>query len=137
MLSHHPGGLFAYPAGAHRLDVMGTSRDAVVHDIHRLMDSGEELRELILDSRKGFEAGLKMLDEGVSMPKALASLNTAARRVRMTELLSEFEDCRHRLRLSITTAGLDEGMTIGDIGRAFGVSRQLASRFAKEARGGT
>jgi nucleotidyltransferase/DNA polymerase involved in DNA repair len=98
------------------------------------MDSGQELRELILDSREGFKTGLKMLDEGVAMEKALTALNTAARRQRMTQLLNEFEECRHRLRLSITTAGLDEGMSIGDIGRAFGVSRQLASRFAKEAR---
>ena len=135
-LFRHPGGLSAPPAWTPRLVVMGSSRDAVVRDIHRLMESGEELRELILDSRMGFETGLKMLEEGQSIETTLASLNTAARRVRMTELLSEFEERRHYLRLSITAAGLDEGMTIGDIGRAFGVSRQLASRFAKEARGG-
>jgi transposase-like protein len=54
--------------------------------------------------------------------------------VAMTDLLAEFDECRHRLRISITAAGLEEGMSIGDIGRAFGVSRQLAARFAKEVR---
>jgi hypothetical protein len=113
---------------------MPDSRDAVIADVRRLMDSGQELRGQILESRKGFTRGLKLLEGGVPLSEALAELNTAERRLRMTELLAEFDDCRHRLRISITAAGLEEGMTIGDIGRAFGVSRQLAARFAKEVR---
>jgi hypothetical protein len=114
---------------------MSEARDAVISDIHRLMDSGQELRSLILDSRKGFTKGVKLLESGVPLSEALTELNTAQRRMRMTDLLTEFDECRHRLRLSITAAGLEEGMSIGDIGRAFGVSRQLAARFAKEVRG--
>ena len=78
--------------------------------------------------------GLKLLESDTPLGRALVELNSAERRVRMTELLSEFDECRHRLRISITAAGIEEGMSIGDIGRAFGVSRQLAARFAKEAR---
>lgn len=110
-------------------------RDAVAADIRRLMDSGQRLRALILESRKGFAKGLELLGNDVPLVDALAALNTAERRKRMTDLLDEFEADRHRLRLSITAAGLHEGMTIGEIGRAFGVSRQLAARFAKEVRG--
>ncbi len=113
---------------------MPAARDAVITDIHRLMASGQELRDQLLESRKGFAHGLTLLEQGTSLSEALADLNSAERRVRMTDLLSEFDECRHRLRISITAAGLEEGMTIGDIGRAFGVSRQLAARFAKEAR---
>jgi len=114
---------------------MPDARDAVIADVRRLMDSGQELRSQILESRKGFTKGLALLERGVPLSDALAELNTAERRLRMTELLAEFDECRHRLRISITAAGLDEGMSIGDIGRAFGVSRQLAARFAKEVRG--
>ena len=113
---------------------MTEARDAVMSDVRLLMDSGQELRSAILDSRKGFAKGLKMLEVGAPLRQTLAELNTAERRQRMTELLSEFDECRHRLRISITAAGLEEGMTIGEIGRAFGVSRQLAARFAKEVR---
>jgi len=110
------------------------ARDEVISDIQRLMDSGQELRALVQESRKGFIKGLKLLDSGMPLEQALAELNTAERRLKMTDMLSEFDECRHRLRVSITAAGLEEGMSIGDIGRAFGVSRQLAARFAKEVR---
>jgi len=113
---------------------MSRARDAVISDVRRLMDSGQELRALILESRKGFTKGIKLLESGVPLSQALTELNTAERRTRMTDMLSEFDESRHRLRLSITAAGLEEGMSIGDIGRAFGVSRQLAARFAKEVR---
>jgi hypothetical protein len=112
-----------------------TKRELVGRDIQRLIDVGQELRDQLLESRRGFEKGLRMLDRGVEINEALRVLNAAERRQRMTDRLSELEACRHQLRLSITVAGLEEGMSIGDIGRAFGVSRQLASRMAKEARG--
>ncbi len=113
---------------------MSEARDAVISDIHRLMASGQLLRDQLVESRKGFEKGLDLLDRDMPLSQALAELNTADRRERMTDLLAEFDECRHRLRISITKAGLEEGMSIGDIGRAFGVSRQLAARFAKEVR---
>ena len=90
---------------------------------------------LIGESRTGLTRGLDLLDHGVPLGEALAELRTAERRLRMTDMLNAFDECRHRLRISITAAGLEEGMTIGAIGRAFGVSRQLAARFAKEVRG--
>jgi len=105
-----------------------------MRDVRRLMDCGQELRALILESRKGFTKGLKLLETGIPLDQALTELNTAQRRLKMTDMLSEFDECRHRVRVSITAAGLEEGMSIGDIGRAFGVSRQLAARFAKEVR---
>jgi DNA-directed RNA polymerase sigma subunit (sigma70/sigma32) len=121
---------------------MSSARDQVIADIQRLVDSGQALREQLSTSRKGFARGLKLLEDDMPLIEAMAELNSAERRVRMTDLLTEFDECRHRLRLSITAAGLEEGMTVTEIGRAFGVSRQLAARFAKEvrardARGGT
>jgi len=113
---------------------MPDARDAVIADVHRLMDSGQELRALILESRTAFMTGVELLEQGVPLGEALTELRTAERRLRMTDMLNEFDECRHRLRISITAAGLEEGMSIGDIGRAFGVSRQLAARFAKEVR---
>ncbi len=113
---------------------MSEAREAVTSDVRRLMDCGQELRALILESKKGFTKGMKLLDSGVSLSQALADLNAAERRLRMTDMLNEFDECRHQLRISITAAALEEGMSIGDIGRAFGVSRQLAARFAKEVR---
>ena len=48
--------------------------------------------------------------------------------------LKHLEETRHRSRTVIFAAGLDEGLSIGELSRLYGFSRQLAQRFAKEAR---
>jgi hypothetical protein len=51
------------------------------------------------------------------------------------DALEALEHSRHEMRVAFIGPSLDEGMSIGEIGRSLGVSRQLAARFAKEARG--
>ncbi len=97
------------------------------------MEAGQALRAQISYSRKRLEQGIKALELGASMEAALTESDSAERRTKMTDLLAEFEAARHQLRLSVAATGLEEGMTIGAIGRALGISRQLAARIAKEA----
>ncbi len=58
----------------------------------------------------------------------------AKARLALREAFDQFEHQRHRTRLALVRAGLEEGMTIGELGRAWGFSRQLAARYAKECR---
>ena len=48
--------------------------------------------------------------------------------------LDELERARHRVRQAVFALGLSEGMSIGDLGRLYGFSRQLAARIAREVR---
>ncbi|HEX4434925.1 MAG TPA: hypothetical protein VH012_08840 [Acidimicrobiales bacterium] len=48
--------------------------------------------------------------------------------------LEELETVRRRVRKAVFALGLSEGMTIGDLGRLYGFSRQLAARIARELR---
>ena len=50
--------------------------------------------------------------------------------------LDDLERARHRVRQAVFALGLSEGMTIGDLGRLYGFSRQLAARIAREVREG-
>jgi hypothetical protein len=63
-----------------------------------------------------------------------AGSDASALRKSTNEHLAEYEHRRHQMRLSFILPALDEGMSIGDIGRTLGVSRQLAARLVKEAR---
>lgn len=54
-------------------------------------------------------------------------------RASVTDAIKGFESTRHRVRLDLVGMSLDEGMTIAEIARAWGVSRQLASRWVQEA----
>jgi hypothetical protein len=55
---------------------------------------------------------------------------------KMTAVLKELERARYEARSAAFALGLTEGLSIGELGRLYGVSRQLAQRFAKEAREG-
>ena len=44
------------------------------------------------------------------------------------------ERTRHASRIAVFAVGLAEGISIGELGRLYGFSRQLGQRFAKEAR---
>jgi len=49
--------------------------------------------------------------------------------------LKTLEEARHRSRTAVFAVGMAEGVSIGELARLYGSSRQLAQRFAKEARG--
>jgi dihydroxyacetone kinase DhaKLM complex PTS-EIIA-like component DhaM len=115
---------------------MSAKRDAVIAAIQELERAGRRLATTIQESHAALHESLALLDRGTSLADTLEFMGTAERRLRMTVEMSEFEEARHRLRLAVTDAGLEEGMTIAAVGRAFGVSRQLAAKFAKELRDG-
>jgi hypothetical protein len=51
--------------------------------------------------------------------------------------LDRLERARHRVRQAVFALGLSEGMTIGELARLYGFSRQLAARIAREVREGS
>ena len=51
----------------------------------------------------------------------------------VTAAIQGFEITRHRLRLVLVAMSVDEGMSIAEVARNWGVSRQLASRWVQES----
>jgi hypothetical protein len=45
--------------------------------------------------------------------------------------LRNFEDVRHRMRVACFRLSLADGLSIGEVARLWGVSRQLASRMVR------
>ena len=110
-----------------------TAITAVEHTIA----ASEALRATL---RLGEATGRKMikkLESGVPVSGVVSAAGGNAADIRQTtnDALAIFEPRRHEIRIAFIGTSLDEGLSIGDIGRSLGVSRQLAARFAKEARG--
>ena len=55
----------------------------------------------------------------------------------LSEALSELDRCRRASRVASFRSALEHGMSINELARIWGFSRQMASRYAKEARDGT
>ena len=68
------------------------------------------------------------------VPVADAFSDMAMPWAEVTRQLDELERARHRVRTAVFALGLSEGMTIGQLGRLYGFSRQLAARIAAEVR---
>ena len=68
------------------------------------------------------------------IPVAEAFSDMAMPWAEVARQLDELERARHRVRTAVFALGLSEGMSIGELGRLYGFSKQLAARVAREAR---
>ena len=63
----------------------------------------------------------------------LPEVRADAWRAAVTDAIRGFEAARHRVRLLLVAIEVDEGRSIGEVARIWGVSRQLASRWVQES----
>jgi hypothetical protein len=113
----------------------GGERERVVRGLDSLLEEGRNARQAIRDNEVLIRQALKEMSKGATVASTMGQVDAGFGRQHVKEALDALAAARHELRLATILAGLDEGMTIGDLGRSWGISRQLASRFAKEARG--
>jgi hypothetical protein len=109
-------------------------RTAAIADIEHLLAAAQALRASVRSTEVQYRRTLRLLEKGAEISDALEDVQAGATRLTLTQTLDTFEMMRHRSRLALVAAGLAEGMTIGELGRTWRFSRQLASRYAKEAR---
>lgn len=77
---------------------------------------------------------IEVLRSGITMEAKMLRADSSTLSRDLTQRLEEFEEVRREIRLSITAALRAEGLSASEIGDLFGVTRQLASRFARDAR---
>ena len=109
--------------------------ERVIGDVLRYSEVGDRLAERLVRQSVWNLEDIERLRSGSTLGESVRATRSADRSRELTRLLDEFEHVRRDLRTSVTAAALHEGMTITEIGDIFGVSRQLANRLVKEARG--
>ncbi len=100
----------------------------------QLLEAMEGLRRSTKVAEGVIRRALRASPQGMDTVTAVAAICPAETRQSMNDALKSLETARHHMRLVIISAALDEGTSIGELGRLFGFSRQLAARYAKEAR---
>lgn len=99
-----------------------------------LMEANAAARSLLRDNARLLSRALRLLDAGVEVPAVLDQVPVDAPRLRSNEVFDRLTHARHTLRIVVIGECLDAGFSIGDLGRRWGFSRQLAARYAKEWR---
>ena len=80
----------------------------------------------------------KVLDEmrvDREITGTLLHVRADAWRAAVTNALRRFEAARHRVLLVLVAIQVQEGRSIGEVAKDWGVSRQLASRWVQESSG--
>jgi hypothetical protein len=79
----------------------------------------------------------RQLERGELLTTVIERNRIAKTRVSLTNSVADLERARNQVRMACFRLGLEEGATIGELGRLWGFSRQLASRVASQARRGS
>lgn len=106
----------------------------VIDDVVRYREATERLIEGLRRQVGDSETDVAIMRSGITMAEKMALSDSAHSSRELTRLLAEFEAARRDIRVSVTAALLAEGLSTTEIGSSFGVTRQLANRFAREAR---
>ena len=115
----------------------------LVDTLHSLLESYDEATEsiehlarMLRSTRTNNRRTRSQLEKGSSIRDVFSAIPTGDLRQSLTRAMADVEAARHKARRMAFARGLEEGMSIGELARMWGFSRQLAARFAKEARDG-
>jgi hypothetical protein len=110
---------------------MSEPREQMVEDVRRYMAAGERLVAGITEFITMNAEALVDIEAGMTVTESFRIRDSASWSRRVSSLIDEFEARRRDTRSSSAEVLLEEGRSVTEIGRAFGVSHQLASRFVK------
>jgi hypothetical protein len=114
---------------------MSEKHDAAIRAVEELIEANKEMRRRLRANELVLRRAHKALEEGNDIATTCEMVPSTDPRHAMAIALQALVKARHHLRLAVFAAGLEEGMTIGELSRYWGFSRQLGARYAKEARG--
>lgn len=108
-------------------------QDLATASLEGLIDSTVALRSELLTHEAVCRRVLADVEDGNSIGYVLPAVDADRWRSALTDAIKAFEITRHHSRLVLVAMSLDEGCSIAEIARTWGVSRQLASRWVQEA----
>jgi len=109
-------------------------RERVLASVDTFVETCDRFRKTLRSVAASNRRVRSLVEEGGPVRDVLAAIPTSAIRKTMTQQIEELEAARHNVRKAVFALGLNEGLSIGELSRLMGFSRQLAATYAKEAR---
>jgi hypothetical protein len=113
---------------------MSEGIERVIDDVLRYRAAAKGLIEGLEHQIGSSDEDIEVMRSGISMMDKMCRSTSAELSRDLTYRLERFEAVRRDIRVSITAALLGEGLSTVEIGELFGVTRQLAGRFVRDAR---
>ena len=111
---------------------MTPRRDAAAESLRETLEAMRHTREQLRATEAAYRRAIRAIQQGLPIGDTLDIIAAPSTRVDLNSALSALEHSRHRSRLSMFAGGIDEGLSISELGRKMGFSRQLAARYVHE-----
>ena len=105
----------------------------VALSVQQLVDTLADARSTFREVEQFFQRALKKADRGGNLQSALLSPELGLSRQSMNDAVDAIERQRREMRHKLFALAMTEGYSIGEMGRMFGFSRQLASKYREGA----
>jgi hypothetical protein len=114
------------------MNVMKKVESDAMRSVQRVIDSLAEARSTFREVEVSFQRALRKAQRSGDVESALLTPQLAELRQSVNDAVDEVERQRREMRLKLFALAMTEDYTIGEVGRLFGFSRQLASKYARE-----
>ncbi len=109
------------------------AKDAAVQALEEVADALNDAQRALRVAEVAARKGLRRRDRGLLSAAQLRADPVTKYRPGVDEALARLEQARHKAAVSIFAVALEDGMSIVELSRIYGFSRQRASRYAQEA----
>ena len=113
---------------------MTSEREELLALLDELNQAITNAAEALSASRADNRRFRQLIAKGTPLRDALSVVSAPESRASVEVALKHMARTRHQLRRMVLALGMNEGMSLAEVGRLYGISRQLASRLVAEAR---
>lgn len=115
-----------------KMSLVSKLENEAVESVEELIEALVNAAVEIRNTEQSLRLALKRVHEGEELESVLMMVQPAGLRQALNDALELVNQHRHVTRLKVFELALERGHSIADLGRAWGISRQLASRYIKE-----
>ena len=103
-----------------------------MRSMQRLVDALADARRSFREVEQSYQRALRKAERSGDVQSALLSPQLGVWRQSVNDAIDEIERQRREMRRCLFALAMSENYSIGEMGRMFGFSRQLASKYANE-----
>jgi hypothetical protein len=124
------GGMTAQPVEPS--DTVDRLRERYLNALDEVQGAGDRTMEVLVAVREARQVTRDHIERRRPMIELENVIDPQSLRASLGNVLAEFERARHKAQRLLFQLMHAEGNTLADIGRSFGISRQLVSRMVNE-----
>ncbi len=117
-------------------DVLSENDMEAFRAVERVIEAMQNLRRVLENREEVLRRAICVRKPALDYAEAVKAAHVSEEQEDLREALFLLEQRRRESRIASFRSALDHGVSISELSRIWGFSRQMASRYAKEARGG-